>query len=72
MMSSDLLIFFSARKLWKEYYADVDAVVFMVDSNDRARFAESKMELDVLFWNQLITQFNDPRIPSHSLFLTKN
>jgi GTP-binding protein SAR1 len=37
-----------ARKLWKEYYADVDAVVFMVDSNDRARFAESKAELDGL------------------------
>jgi len=37
-----------ARKLWKEYYVDVDAVVFLVDSTDRIRLAESKQELDGL------------------------
>jgi len=37
-----------ARRLWREYYADVDAVVFLVDSTDRDRFAESKRELDEL------------------------
>jgi len=37
-----------ARRLWREYYADVDAVVFLVDSTDRDRLAESKRELDEL------------------------
>jgi len=38
----------TARKLWKDYYADVDAIVFIVDSYDRERFPESKKELDAL------------------------
>lgn len=37
-----------ARRIWKEYYAKVDAVVFLVDSNDRDRFPEAKRELDSL------------------------
>jgi GTP-binding protein SAR1 len=37
----------TARKVWKDYYADVDAIVFLVDSVDRDRFPESKRELDV-------------------------
>eukprot|EP01125_Pyxidicula_operculata_P005928 TRINITY_DN2072_c0_g1_i1.p1 TRINITY_DN2072_c0_g1~~TRINITY_DN2072_c0_g1_i1.p1 ORF type:complete len:192 (-),score=49.94 TRINITY_DN2072_c0_g1_i1:47-622(-) len=37
-----------ARRLWREYYADVDAVVFMVDALDKERFGESKKELDEL------------------------
>ncbi len=37
----------TARKVWRDYYADVDAIVFLVDSVDRQRFAESKQELDV-------------------------
>lgn len=37
-----------ARKVWKEYYAKVDAIVFLVDSYDRERFAEAKKELDGL------------------------
>lgn len=37
-----------ARRLWREYYADVDAIVFLVDSVDRERFDEVKVELDVL------------------------
>jgi len=37
-----------ARRLWREYYADVDAIVFLVDSTDRERFPESKKELDEL------------------------
>uniref|UniRef100_A0A7S0WPF3 GTP-binding protein SAR1A n=1 Tax=Pyramimonas obovata TaxID=1411642 RepID=A0A7S0WPF3_9CHLO len=37
-----------ARKVWKEYYAKVDAIVFLVDAFDKERFPESKKELDGL------------------------
>lgn len=36
-----------ARKIWKEYFPDVNAVVFLVDSCASDRFEESKKELDV-------------------------
>lgn len=38
----------SARRLWREYYTDVDGVVFLLDTADRQRFGESKAELDDL------------------------
>ena len=34
------------RPLWQHYYENSDAVVFVVDSSDRQRFAEAKEELD--------------------------
>eukprot|EP00889_Picochlorum_renovo_P000261 jgi/Picre1/27291/NNA_000260.t1 len=37
-----------ARKVWKDYYAKVDAIVYLVDSADRDRFPESRIELDSL------------------------
>jgi GTP-binding protein SAR1 len=37
-----------ARKVWKEYYAKVDAIVFLVDAAERERFDESRKELDGL------------------------
>lgn len=37
----------SARRVWKNYFPAVNAVVFIIDSMDRTRFEESKAELDV-------------------------
>ena len=37
-----------ARKIWRDYFAAVDGVVFMVDSSDRDRFYLVKQELDYL------------------------
>ncbi|CAD6257238.1 unnamed protein product [Miscanthus lutarioriparius] len=37
-----------ARRVWKDYYAKVDAVVYMVDAADGTRFGESKAELGAL------------------------
>jgi GTP-binding protein SAR1 len=34
--------------LWKSYFPSVDAVVYLIDANDKERFPEAKKELDVI------------------------
>uniref|UniRef100_A0A7S0VK49 Uncharacterized protein n=1 Tax=Polytomella parva TaxID=51329 RepID=A0A7S0VK49_9CHLO len=45
-----------ARKVWRDYYAKVDAIVYLVDSADRERFEESRKELDGLLSDENLSQ----------------
>ena len=38
----------AARRIWRDYYADVDAIIFLVDAADRTRMPEAKEELAYL------------------------
>ena len=35
----------TARRVWKDYFPAVDAIVFIIDTKDRPRFEESSVEL---------------------------
>ncbi|KAK3444421.1 hypothetical protein EUGRSUZ_A00331, partial [Eucalyptus grandis] len=44
------------RRVWPDYYAKVDAVIYVVDACDRERFAESKRELDALLSDEALAK----------------
>jgi ADP-ribosylation factor protein 1 len=40
--------------MWHHYYEHTDAVIFVIDSNDRDRFKESKAELHALLNQEIL------------------
>jgi GTP-binding protein SAR1 len=46
------------RRVWKDYFPAVDAIVFLIDAWDRPRFTESVVELESLLSDEQL--FNCP------------
>jgi GTP-binding protein SAR1 len=45
----------TARRIWKDYFATVDGIIFLVDAADRTRFNEAKEELNGLLEEQSLS-----------------
>lgn len=47
-----IILHFQVRRVWKDYFPAVDAIVFLIDSWDRARFGESLIELESILQDE--------------------
>ncbi|KAK2721717.1 small COPII coat GTPase SAR1A-like [Artemia franciscana] len=45
----------SARKVWLDYFPLVDAIVFLIDVADQARFEEAKQELNYILTEETLS-----------------
>ena len=45
----------TARRVWKDYFPAVDAIVFIIDANDNVRFEESRVELAGLMADEQVS-----------------
>merc|ERR1719222_794639 len=45
----------TARRIWKDYFATVDGIIFLVDAADRTRFQEAREELSHLLEEQALS-----------------
>mmetsp|Transcript_25019 Transcript_25019/g.51213 ORF Transcript_25019/g.51213 Transcript_25019/m.51213 type:complete len:199 (+) Transcript_25019:67-663(+) len=48
----------TARRIWRDYYAEVDGIIFLIDAADRTRFEEAAVEL-----NHILTEHSLLRVP---------
>ena len=48
------------RSLWEHYYADVQAIIYVLDSTDRLRICVAKEELEQLLNHEDIKHTNAP------------
>eukprot|EP00928_Gymnodinium_smaydae_P072338 TRINITY_DN55706_c0_g1_i1.p1 TRINITY_DN55706_c0_g1~~TRINITY_DN55706_c0_g1_i1.p1 ORF type:complete len:195 (-),score=48.35 TRINITY_DN55706_c0_g1_i1:198-782(-) len=46
----------TARRIWRDYYATVDGIIFLVDAADRTRFQEAREELARLLSEPCLSQ----------------
>merc|ERR1711941_29016 len=46
----------TARRIWKDYFATIDGIIFLVDAADRTRFNEAREELSGLLDEQALSQ----------------
>jgi len=44
----------TARRIWKDYFATVDGIIFLVDAADRTRFQEAREELTHLLEDEAL------------------
>ena len=44
----------TARRIWKDYFASIDGIIFIVDAADKTRFQEAKEELSGLLEDQAL------------------
>ncbi|CAG9835555.1 unnamed protein product [Diabrotica balteata] len=44
-----------ARRVWRDYFPAVDAIVFLVDANDSSRFVESQEQLNALLSDETLS-----------------